>query len=92
MLRRAARDLGTPVRIDTGRARARLNQAAPATSCCSAANSWGRLLATLWFVAISKWITRQGDVEVVHRSAPGADLGLQLKTGLLSLFVAENLL
>ena len=36
------------------RAHARLNQPAPATCCSTAASSCGRLLATMWLVAISK--------------------------------------
>ena len=39
-----------------------------------------------------EWVARDGDAEVVHFDEPGAALGLRLKTTLLSLFVAEDLL
>ena len=39
-----------------------------------------------------EWVTREGDAERVHQQEPGADLGLRLKTALLSLFIAEDLL
>ncbi len=39
-----------------------------------------------------EWVTRDGDAERVQQQEPGADLGLQLKTALLSLFIAEDLL
>jgi putative cardiolipin synthase len=39
-----------------------------------------------------EWAARDADGERVQQSEPGADMGLRLKTGLLSLFVAEDLL
>jgi putative cardiolipin synthase len=39
-----------------------------------------------------EWVTRDGSAERVQQHEPGADLGLQLKTALLSLFIAEDLL
>ena len=39
-----------------------------------------------------EWVARDGGAEVVHFDEPGAALSLRLKTALLSLFVAEELL
>jgi cardiolipin synthase C len=39
-----------------------------------------------------EWVSRDGSTEQVQFSEPGAELGVRLKTGLLSLFVAEELL
>ncbi len=39
-----------------------------------------------------EWVTRDGAAERVQQQEPGADLGLRLKTALLSLFIAEDLL
>jgi putative cardiolipin synthase len=39
-----------------------------------------------------EWVTRDGDAERVQQQEPGSDLGLRLKTALLSLFIAEDLL
>jgi putative cardiolipin synthase len=39
-----------------------------------------------------EWVTRDGAAERVELQEPGAGLGLRLKTALLSLFIAEDLL
>ena len=39
-----------------------------------------------------EWVTRDGADELVQQQEPGVGLGLQLKTTLLSLFIAEDLL
>jgi putative cardiolipin synthase len=39
-----------------------------------------------------EWVARDGGAEVVHNDEPGAALSLRLKTALLSLFIAEDLL
>ena len=39
-----------------------------------------------------EWVTRDGAAERVQQQEPGAGLGLRLKTALLSLFIAEDLL
>ena len=39
-----------------------------------------------------EWVARDGAAERVYLDEPGAGLGLRLKSSLLSLFVAEELL
>ena len=39
-----------------------------------------------------EWVARDGNTEQVYQDEPGAGLGLRLKSSLLSLFVAEELL